>query len=81
MLPRIPLVDKPRDFWKFSKAGRALADLYINYESVPPYEGVEIEGREALIEMDGYEFYRVNKMRFPKKDQKETIIYNGTANH
>ncbi|HET8736311.1 MAG TPA: type ISP restriction/modification enzyme, partial [Pricia sp.] len=77
MLPRIPLVDEPRDFWKFSKAGRALSDLHINYESVPPYEGVEIDGQEALIKMDAYEFYRVNKMRFPKKDQKETILYNG----
>ncbi len=77
MLPRIPLVDEPRDFWKFSKAGRALADLHINYESIPSYEGVEIEGQESLINMDAYEFYHVNKMRFPKKDQKETIIYNG----
>ena len=31
-LPRIPLVDDVKDFWSFSKAGRALADLYINYE-------------------------------------------------
>lgn len=27
MLPRIPLVEKPADFWAFSKAGRTLADL------------------------------------------------------
>ncbi len=27
MLPRIPLVDKPKDFWAFSKAGRKLAEL------------------------------------------------------
>ncbi|MFZ7181900.1 MAG: DEAD/DEAH box helicase, partial [Bacteroidota bacterium] len=30
-LPRIPLVDDVKDFWSFSKAGRALADLHINY--------------------------------------------------
>ena len=76
MLPRLPLVDEPRDFWKFSKAGRALADLHINYESVPPYPDIEIVGQEALVKMDAYDFYSVNKMRFPKKDQKETINYN-----
>lgn len=76
MLPRIPLVDEPRDFWKFSKAGRALAELHINYESVEPYPDVEVVGQEALINLDAYEFYTVSKMRFPKKDQKETINYN-----
>ncbi|MBQ4913344.1 DEAD/DEAH box helicase [Maribacter sp. MMG018] len=77
MLPRLPLVDEPRDFWKFSKAGRALADLHINYESVEPYPDVQIEGQQALLDADAYEFYRVSKMRFPKKDQKDTILYNG----
>jgi predicted helicase len=69
MLPRIPLVEDVRDFWKFSKAGRALAELHINYEDVPPYEGVEVSG-------DSSGFFKVDKMRFPKKNQKETIIYN-----
>lgn len=69
MLPRIPLVEDVRDFWKFSKAGRQLAELHINYESVPPYESIEITGVNT-------EFYRVEKMRFPKKDQKDKIIFN-----
>ncbi|MBS4057375.1 MAG: DEAD/DEAH box helicase [Bacteroidales bacterium] len=69
MLPRIPLVEDVRDFWKFSKAGRQLAELHINYESVPAYEGVEVTGANT-------EFYRVEKMRFPKKDQKDKIIFN-----
>lgn len=38
MLPRIPLVDSLDDFWSFSKAGRRLADLHLNYETVKPYE-------------------------------------------
>ncbi|RED48806.1 DEAD/DEAH box helicase [Seonamhaeicola aphaedonensis] len=70
MLPRIPLVDKPNDFWKFSKSGRALANLHINYESVPPYPNVEVKGAEK-------EHFQVTKMKFPKKDQKHTILYNG----
>lgn len=69
MLPRIPLVEDVRDFWKFNKAGRALADLHINYESVPAYSEVVVNGADN-------EFYTVEKMRFPKKDQKETINFN-----
>ena len=69
MLPRLPLVEDVRDFWKFSKAGRELAELHINYETVPAYDGVTVKGAES-------EFYTVEKMRFPKKDQKDTIIYN-----
>jgi len=69
MLPRIPLVEDVRDFWKFSKAGRQLAELHINYESVPPYPEVQVASAES-------DFFRVEKMRFPKKDQKDTIIYN-----
>jgi predicted helicase len=70
MLPRLPLVDEPRDFWKFSKAGRELAELHINYETVPAYEGVKVSGANSG-------FFEVDKMRFPQKDQKDTIIYNG----
>ena len=70
MLPRIPLVDEPREFWSFSKAGRELAELHINYESVPPYEGVTVTGTEKGL-------FNVDKMRFPKKGQKDTILYNG----
>lgn len=85
MLPRLPLVEDVRDFWKFSKAGRALAALHINYETVPPAKEVvvlidrvprqSIEKGMAAKEMDIVN-YRVEKMRFPKKDQKDTIIYN-----
>jgi predicted helicase len=69
MLPRLPLVDDVRDFWAFSKAGRKLADLHIDYETVPAYKGVKVEGADSG-------FYKVEKMRFPKKDQKDTIHYN-----
>ena len=69
MLPRLPLVDDVRDFWKFSKAGRQLAELHIEYESVPPYPEVKVTGDDS-----GY--FKVQKMRFPKKGQKDTIIFN-----
>ncbi len=70
MLPRIPLVEDVRDYWKFSKAGRQLADLHLNYESVPPFtKGCRCQGAESG-------FFKVEKMRFPKKGQKDTIVYN-----
>lgn len=74
MLPRIPLVEDVRDFWKFSKAGRKLAELHINYEDVPPYKGVEVSGASTGSATAGN--FKVQKMRFPKKTQKDTIIYN-----
>ncbi len=69
MLPRIPFVEETRDFWSFSKAGRELANLHLNYETVPPSQEVTVTGAET-----GH--FTVEKMRFPKKGQKETIIYN-----
>ncbi len=60
MLPRIPLVDNVKDFWSFSKSGRQLADLHINYEQVPPFEGVKLKGEEHGL-------FKVTKMRFAKK--------------
>lgn len=73
MLPRLPLVEDVRDFWAFSKAGRQLAELHLNYESVAPYETCQVTKNLTGLEND----YKVVKMRFPKKDQKGTIIYNG----
>lgn len=68
-LPRLPLLENEADFWAFSQAGRKLADLHLKYEQVPPYPGAEVIGAESG-------FYRVEKMRFPKKGQKDTILYN-----
>ncbi len=70
-LPRIPAVKKAADFWAFSKAGRALADLHLNYETVEPYP-LTIEAKGTLTNAD----YRVEKMKFAKKGDKTTVIYN-----
>lgn len=70
-LPRIPAVKKAADFWAFSKAGRALADLHLNYETVEPYPLI-IEAKGTLSNAD----YRVEKMKFAKKGDKTTVIYN-----
>jgi predicted helicase len=69
MLPRLPLVETVTDFWSFSKAGRKLADLHLNYETIGPSPKVNVTGDDGKT-------YSVEKMRFPKKNQKETINYN-----
>ncbi len=74
MLPRIPLVDKKEDFWAFSKAGRDLADLHLHYETVEPMEGLDVKFTGDMG--DEYEYFSVEKLRFPAKDKKDTIIYN-----
>ena len=69
MLPRLPLVEKPADFWTFSKAGRALADLHLKYETQSACPKVKVEGVESGS-------FRVEKMRFPNKGDKSVIEYN-----
>jgi predicted helicase len=69
MLPRMPLVEDVRDFWVFNKSGHMLADLHLNYETVSGYKSVKVTGIDS-------NFFTVEKMRFPKKDQKDTIYYN-----
>lgn len=76
MLPRLPLVEDVRDFWAFSKAGRKLAELHLNYETVSSSAsdtGVIVAGISTTLNDQNF---KVEKMRFPKKDQKDTIIYN-----
>ena len=74
-LPRIPIVERAEDFMAFYKAGKELADLHLNYEEVPACPEVMVDGDNPSG--DSYAFYSVQKMRFPAKGQKDTIIYNG----
>lgn len=69
MLPRIPLVENPADFWAFSKAGRDLADLHLNYETVASCPDVVVSGAE-------HGKFHVEKMRFKSKGDKSTIVFN-----
>jgi predicted helicase len=73
VLPRLPLVKSHEKFLAFSKAGKDLAKLHINYERVKPY------GVGKLGSTDSKTF-KVEKMRFGKgpdgKSDKTVIHYN-----
>jgi len=76
-LPRIPCVKNAADFWAFSQAGRQLAELHLNYETVTPYAAtIEGEGKDKPEVA-----YRVEKMKHGKgqgKDKDLSVIhYNG----
>nr|MBA3486810.1 damage-inducible protein [Lysobacter sp.] len=75
-LPRIPRVKTAADFWAFSQAGRDLAELHLNYETVPMYAGANVDsGGKPLIAAD----YRVEKMKYGKRGKDKdvsTLIYN-----
>jgi predicted helicase len=75
MLPRIP---KVKQFTEFAEAGRKLADLHVNYETVKGYP-LEVSTGSTREEHLTNEQLRVTKMRFAGKRpnvDKSTIVYN-----
>lgn len=71
-LPRIPRVKAASDFWAFSKAGRALGKLHVDYENVAPYPA-------TITKTGNSSDYRVEKMRYGKNGKNKdltTIHYN-----
>ena len=65
-LPRLFLVPETKKFWQLSKAGRALAEIHLNYETQSPVAQVEVVKRA--------ENYRVEKLKLSA--DKKTLIYN-----
>ncbi len=85
-LPRIPRVKNYADFIAFMEAGRALAELHVNYEAVQMYPVNFVGGALAVQGLQDKDFY-VTKMKFGKgsgvdedgkaiKYDKTTVIYN-----
>ena len=65
-LPHIPFA---KDFWGFANAGAQLADIHVNYESVPKDDGLK------YIETPGMPIdWRVEKMKF--STDKTQLKYN-----
>ena len=54
----LPHISFSEDFWGFANAGKALADLHVNYESAPTYNGLKsIETPGMTVD------WRVEKMK------------------
>lgn len=73
------MVEDVKDFWAFSKAGRQLADLHLNYETVPAYKGAivlfnQIPKKEIEKGLGGKELEDINlpsgKNEIPKQKPK-----------
>lgn len=74
-LPRLARVRRATDFLAFSQAGRKLADIHLNYETVAPYPVKIDTGGTKLTNVD----YRVEKMRYGKRGKEKdltTLHYN-----
>lgn len=79
-IPRLPILTRSLDFWAFSAAGRALADLHVNFESAEPHPvGIKQGDLRLAVISNPEEFYQVEQMRFGGKRpnlDKTTVIYN-----
>ena len=74
-LPRIPCVKTAADFWRFSQAGRALAALHLDYETVAMYPATVTGDTGKLMPAQ----YRVEKMKYGKTGKEKdlsTVHYN-----
>ena len=68
-LPHIPFAPSVEAFWGFANAGAQLADIHVNYESQPTYNGLKyIETPDMPVD------WRVEKMKLSK--DKTQLVYN-----
>ena len=76
MLPHIPYAP---DFRAFVEAGKALAELHLNYETCEQYPGLEVEPiKSNMFWQEEPEHFLLGKraMRFANKNTKDTLIIN-----
>lgn len=77
-LPRIVCLKKESDFWIFSRAGRDLSELHLNYETADCYPVLLDTGGKYIKEFDNEDYY-VTKMKYAKNGKEKdltTVIYN-----
>ena len=73
MLPRIPLVDTADDFWAFSKAGRKLADIHLNYEQAEPYKALIVSASQVASELPMFSGMAADVKGFYSAEAPETL--------
>ena len=74
-LPGINLVNDPNDFWSFSKAGRDLTDLHLNYETIKALECLIFTGKTNIEDLlKNEDMCHVTKMKLSPEERK--LVYN-----
>ncbi|SON59137.1 hypothetical protein MSIMFI_00619 [Mycobacterium simulans] len=74
MLPHIPTPETRERFDRLAEAGRKLAELHVNYESVEPYP-LEVQLKPGVDPADR-ETWRVQKMKWRSKKDHSAIVGN-----
>lgn len=73
MLPRIPLVDTAENFWAFSKAGRKLADIHLNYETAEPYKAFVVSSKSKEADLPIFSGMAADERAFFSAEAPETL--------
>lgn len=73
MLPRIPLVDTADEFWAFSKAGRKLADIHLNYEKAEPYRCLIVSSKSTSADLPLFGIAAGENRAFFSAEAPETL--------
>lgn len=83
MLPHIPTPESRERFEQLVSAGRRMANLHVDYESVEPYP-LDVQ-LKSIASAEDRETWRVSKMKWSKKkdpdtgksfDDRTTLVYN-----
>ena len=76
-LPRIPLCKNSKDFQTFAELGKALSELHLNFDNAEKFPITFKEGDLRLMYIeDRRKFFKLEKMKFAKKNNKTSVIYN-----
>ena len=73
MLPRTPLVDTADDFWAFSKAGRRLTDIHLNYEQAEPYKALIVSSNQVASELPMFSGMAAKQRAFFSAEDPKTL--------
>lgn len=74
MLPHIPTPTTRKRFDQLASAGRALAELHVNYDRATPFP-LDVVVKPGADPSDR-ETWRVSKMRWATRGDQTTILYN-----
>ena len=74
MLPRIPLVDTADEFWAFSKAGRKLAEIHLNYETAEPYKALIVSSKSKEADLPMFSGMAAEQRAFFSAEDPKTLF-------